>query len=400
MASIDIDEPKIQTLLNRGVENIYPSKAFLESQLKSGKQLRIYFGIDPTGPNIHLGHAIPLRKMRQFQDLGHKIVLLIGSFTAMIGDPDKASVRNQLTKEEVVANMQNYLAQASKIIDTKDLNVFEIRYNDEWLVKMNFEDVLNLASKMTVQQMVERDLFHKRISEGKPVYLHEFMYPLMQGYDSVALDVDGEVGGNDQTFNMLTGRTLMKELKGKEKFVLTTKLLVDPTGKKMGKSEGNMLTLSDTPEDMFGKIMSWNDGMIVSGFELCTNMIQPDIDAIAQKLNDPSYNPKEAKQLLAHTVVSEYFDKATADRALESFNATFQKGEIPEQVPEITGPISLLEALKQSQLVDSNSEARRLVDSGAVTNMTTDQKVADINTLVDTTTVFRIGKHRFVKIVV
>lgn len=400
MTSISRDESQIQTLLTRGVENIYPSKAYLESQLKNGKQLRIYFGIDPTGPNIHLGHAIPLQKMRQFQDLGHKIIMLIGSFTAMIGDPDKSAVRKQLTKDEVVDNMKNYLDQASKIIDTKNTDTFELRYNDEWLAKMNFEDVLNLASKMTVQQMLERDMFHKRITEGKPVYLHEFMYPLMQGYDSIALDVDGEVGGNDQTFNMLTGRTLMKEMKGKEKFVLTTKLLVDPTGTKMGKSEGNMIILSDTPEAMFGKVMSWTDGMIVPGFELCTLISQSEIDEIAKSLEDTSYNPKLAKEKLAHAIVARYFDQETADKALEAFNSTFQKGEIPENIPEISGPITLLEALKNSTLVESNSEVRRLIESGAVTNMTTDEKVTDMNIPIDTTTVFRIGKHRFVKIVV
>jgi tyrosyl-tRNA synthetase len=209
------DEVKIDEFLTRSVEKVYPNVGFLKKELLSGKQLSFYFGIDPTGPSIHIGHIIPLLSLARLQKLGHKVTLLIGDFTAMIGDPDKSSAREPLTKKQVLANLKDYKKQASRIIDFKGNNKANIVFNSKWLSKMNFEDVLSLASKMTLQQMIERDMFDKRIKEGKPVYLHEFMYPLMQGYDSVALKTDGEIGGNDQTFNMLTGRNLEKEILGK-----------------------------------------------------------------------------------------------------------------------------------------------------------------------------------------
>lgn len=396
---VEINEQKIQKLLTRGVENIYPSISFLEHLLKSGTQLKLYLGIDPTGPTLHIGHAIPLSKLKQFQDLGHKVILLIGSFTAMIGDPDKASVRNQLTKEQVEENMKLYLEQASKIIDTTDPDIFEIRYNDEWLAKMNFEQVIELASKMTVQQMLERDMFEKRMKEGKPIYIHEFMYPLMQGYDSIALGVDGEIGGNDQTFNMLTGRTLVKEMTGREKFVITTKLLTDPTGVKMGKSEGNMITLKDTATDMFGKVMSWTDGMITLGFELCTDISMEEIEKIKNNLNDASYNPKEAKMFLAHEIVKKYFDDDQAKSAQDNFENTFKKGELPEHVEEILFMDSFGDTLVSSGVVTSKSEYRRLIEQGAITDVETDVKITDPSFVPEKTSIYRIGKHRFVKIV-
>ncbi|MCR4314043.1 MAG: tyrosine--tRNA ligase, partial [Candidatus Uhrbacteria bacterium] len=260
--AVSTDSKKIEELLTRGVEKIFPSREFLEARLKEGKQLSLYLGIDPTGPDLHIGHSIQLRKLRQFQDLGHKVILLIGDFTGMIGDPtDKSATRVRLTREQVLANAEKYKEQASKILDFGGKNPVELRYNSEWHAKLSLTEVLELAAHFTVPQMLARDMFKKRMQEGKDVYMHEFLYPLMQGYDSVAMDVDGEVGGNDQTFNMLAGRDLMKAMQGKEKFVIAGKLLADPTGKKMGKSEGNMITLGDSSDDMFGKIMSWTDGM-------------------------------------------------------------------------------------------------------------------------------------------
>src|SRR3989344_4887360 len=275
------DSQKIDELLVRGVENIYPKKEFLESLLKSGKKLTLYTGYDPTAPTLHIGHGITMMKLRQFQDLGHKVIMLIGDFTGMIGDPtDKTATRQKLTREEVLVNCKNYQEQASTILNFKGENAVEVKFNSEWLGKMNFLDILELTSHFTVQRMLERDMFEKRQEEKKPIYLHEFLYPVMQAYDSVAMDVDGEVGGNDQTFNMLAGRDLMKDLKDKEKFVLTMKLLADATGKKMGKSEGNMVALADSAEDMFGKVMSWTDGMILGGFELCTKVPMSEIKKI------------------------------------------------------------------------------------------------------------------------
>ncbi|MDB5254739.1 MAG: Tyrosine--tRNA ligase, partial [Candidatus Nomurabacteria bacterium] len=282
-------------LLHKGVADILPSKGFLEKELASGKKLSVYAGFDPTAPTLHIGHTIQLRKLRHFQDLGHKIIFLVGDFTARVGDPtDKGTARKQLTEKEIKINLKKYKQQAGKFIRFSGKNAAAIKFNNDWLGKMKFADVLALASNMTVDQMLKRDMFARRIEEEKPIYIHEFMYPLMQGYDSVAMDVDGEVGGNDQLFNMLAGRTLLKQLKNKEKFVITTKLLEDNNGKKMGKSEGNMVSLIDTPEDMYGKIMSWTDGLIIPGFELCTDYTPSQVQAVQEELHG-EVNPRNIK---------------------------------------------------------------------------------------------------------
>jgi tyrosyl-tRNA synthetase len=394
------DLTKVEALLSRGIENVYPSREFLRARLLEGKKLKIYLGIDPTGPTLHLGHAIPLMKLRQFQELGHQVVLLMGDFTAMIGDPtDKAATRKVLTRKEVLSNLKNYKKQASAILSFSGKNPAEIRFNSKWLGKMKFSDVLSLASKMTVQQMLERDMFERRIGEGKPIHIHEFMYPLMQGYDSVAMEVDGEVGGNDQTFNMLAGRTLEKEILGKEKFVITTKLLADPSGIKMGKTEGNMVALSDSPEEMFGKIMSWPDGMIIPAFELCTTVPEAVINEQSELISRGG-NPRDAKLALAKAVAALYFGEKKAAAAKEAFLATFQKGEIPEDVQTEKFRSSFLDTLVASALVASKGEGRRLIASGAVSDIETGEKVTDPSFMPDKTAIYRIGKHRFLKITV
>ena len=399
--SINTDNDAIQNLLTRGVENIYPSFEFLEARLKEGKQLSLYLGIDPTGPDLHLGHAIPLRKMAEFQKLGHKLILLIGDFTAMIGDPtDKAATRVQQTREQVLANAKNYVAQASKIISFEGENAAELKYNSDWLAKLGFSEIVELASNFTVQQMLERDMFEKRISEGKPVHLHEFLYPLMQAYDSVAMNVDGEIGGNDQTFNMLAGRDLMKSVQHKEKFVITSKLLVDPTGKKMGKSEGNMITLSDSPDDMFGKVMSWTDGMIIPGFEILTDLPNGEIKEMKIAMGD-DVNPRDFKVALAKAVVSEYFDREEATAATERFNNLFQDHGVPEDVPEmkLDGAMSIVDALVATKLAQSKGDARRLMDGGGV--KVNEEVVSDYEFVIDpaATPLLQKGKRHFVKIV-
>jgi len=298
--SVNTDKAAIESFLGRSVENVFPSREFLEARMKEGKPLSLYVGVDPTGPSLHMGHAIWLRKLAQWQKLGHKAIVLIGDFTAMIGDPtDKGAARKQLTREQVLENCKTYKEQASKFLRFEGENAAELKFNSEWLGKMNFADVLDLASRFTVQQMLERDMFERRVEEKKPIYIHEFMYPLMQGYDSVAMGVDGEMGGNDQTFNMLAGRTLMKDMAGKEKFVVAYRLLTDPTGKKMGKSEGNMITFQDSPDDMFGKVMSWTDGMIVAGFELCTDVPMDEVARVEASLAEDGSNPRDAKARLA-----------------------------------------------------------------------------------------------------
>jgi len=399
---INTDPQKIEEFLTRGVENIYPNKEFLKKQLLSGKKLKIYLGVDPTGPTLHMGHAIVLKKLSEFQKLGHQVILLIGDFTAMIGDPtDKTATRKQLTRKEVLNNCKLYKKQASIFLNFNFFGGAELKYNSKWLGKMNFADVLSLASKMTVEQMAKRDMFQKRTEEGKPVFIHEFMYPLMQGYDSVAMGVDGEIGGNDQTFNMLTGRDLMKEICGKEKFVIATRLLVDPNGKKMGKTEGNMITLEDNSSDMFGKVMSWTDGMIIPGFELCTNVSLEEIEKIKQELLSGK-NPRDIKVRLAKEIVTIYHSKKEADKAEENFVKTFKEGGVPEKIDEIeviSGEL-LSEASVRAGLVKSKGEFRRLVLENAVNNQETGEKINDPNFKITSTSIFKIGKRRFLKVII
>uniref|UniRef100_A0A7C4M2A6 Tyrosine--tRNA ligase n=1 Tax=candidate division CPR3 bacterium TaxID=2268181 RepID=A0A7C4M2A6_UNCC3 len=395
------DEEKIQYLLKRGVANIYPTPKFLENQLKSGKKLTIYMGIDPTG-EIHLGHAVSLFKMKQFQDLGHKIIILMGDFTAQIGDPtDKSAARVRLTHEKVLENAKNYKKLISKIINFNGDNAAEFKYNSKWLGKMSFEDVVELASHFTVQRMMERDMFEKRLKEQKPIYLHEFLYPLMQGYDSVAMDVDGEVGGNDQTFNMLTGRDLLKSLKNKEKFVLTMKLLEDPsTGKKMSKTEGNAIELKNSPEEMFGKVMSWPDEMILIGFELLTSITDDGIKMFAEALKKGE-NPRNIKFKLAEEVVSRFFDYRVAEKSGEKFNLQFKEGRKPQYIPEIKVSkkmISIVDLVFELKMSSSKGEARRLIEQGGV--KIDDAKITDREAIIGVYDgmIVQVGKLKYAKL--
>jgi len=397
---INTDPKKIEEFLTRGIENIYPNADFLRKKLLSGEKQTIYWGIDPTGSSIHIGHAIPLRKLAEFQKLGHKVIFLIGDFTATIGDPDKLSVRKPLTRKEVLNNAKDYKKQASQFINF-GWGGAEFKYNSSWLRKMTLEKVLDLASKMTVDQMMKRDMFQERVKQGRPVYIHEFMYPLMQGYDSVVLNVDGEIGGNDQIFNMLAGRDLVKESLGKEKFVIATKLLVDPAGVKMGKTMGNMLSLKDTASDMFGKVMSWTDGMILPGYELCTDVSLEEIEKIKQEILSGA-NPRDLKVRLAKEIVAIYHSKEEADKAEENFIKTFKDGRVPEKIEEkiVAKGSSLVIILSLSGVTKSNSEARRLIEEGAILNMDNSQKVTDPNFKLNEGGTFKIGKKRFLKIIV
>lgn len=402
MSSVSTDEKQIEWFLTHAVESVYPSREALQERLLSGKPLKVYHGIDPTGPTLHLGHSIPLRKLAELQKLGHKIVLLIGDFTAMIGDPtDKSATRKKLTREEVLENCKLYKEQASNILDFTGPNAAEFRFNSEWLAKMSFADVVELASHFTVQQMMERDMFEKRMEEGKPIHLHEFMYPLMQGYDSVAMDVDLEIGGNDQTFNMLAGRTLMKAMKNKEKFVLTNRLLSDSTGKKMGKSEGNMLSFLDSAEDMYGKVMSWTDEMIIPGFEICTQKPSSEVEEVKQSI-EKGENPMQWKKFLAYQIVEGLRGEEAAKEAADHFVRVHSQGEKPEEMHELSlhESMSLVDVLIRAELVDSKSEARRQIEQGAV--KVNDEVVNDVKAVVELTeqgVIIQKGKRFFVKVV-
>lgn len=395
---INIDEKEIDELVTRGIENVFPNREFLKTKMMKGERLSIYLGIDPTGPTLHLGHVIPLLKLSKFQKLGHQIILLMGDFTAMIGDPDKSTTRKQLTHKEVMNNLKEYQKQASRFISFSGPNKALFKFNSEWLAKMDFSEVLELTSLVTVDQMLKREMFVRRGEEGKPVYVHELLYPIMQGYDSVAMDVDGEIGGNDQTFNMLVGRDLMKLLKNKEKFVIATKLLVDVSGKKMGKTEDNMVALNQTPEDMFGKVMSWSDDLIITGFEILTDLSLVDITLMRESMNSGK-NPRDFKVHLAREIVALYHGDKKAKEAEENFENTFSKGEIPEDVVEVSvaKEVLLVDILMVNELVVSKSDFRRLVSEGAITNMSTGEKIMNPTTSVSNG-VFKVGKRRFIKI--
>lgn len=397
------NEKAIEELLTRAVEHIYPSADFFRATIEK-KKLTIYHGIDPTAPTLHIGHGVVLKKLRDFQRLGHKIILLIGDFTAMIGDPtDKTATRKQLTREEVLANCRNYQKQAARFLDFDDKkNPVQLRFNSEWTDALTIKEFVELAGEFTVHQFLARDMFRKREEEGKDIHINELLYPLFQGYDSVAMDVDMEIGGNDQTFNMLIGRDMMKR-RGKEKFVLTTKLLVDPTGKKMGKTEGNMITLEDAPEDMYGKVMAWGDGMIVGGFELCTDVPMEEVHAIAQQLRREEVNPRDVKMRLAGEIVALYHGAAGAKKAEAAFVTTFQKHETPEEVESLklkVKSIGIGDLLVQAKLAASKGEARRVIEQKGVK---VDGKVIDdaqaIIKLSKKGVLIQKGKRHFVRVV-
>lgn len=392
------DQKLIDEILDRGVENVFPSKEFFKKRLLSGDRLTIYLGIDPTGPSLHLGHVIPLKKLSKLQKLGHKIILLIGDFTAMIGDPtDKSAVRKKLSRSEVLNNLKKYKTQASKIITFGGNNPAELKFNSKWLSQMPLEDVLELASMVTVEQMLKREMFQRRMADGKPVYLHEFIYPLMQGFDSVAMDVDAEIGGNDQTFNMLVGRDLLKIMKSKEKIVIATKLLVDQSGSKMGKTEGNMVSLDQNPAEMFGKVMSWGDNLIIQGFEILTDVPQTEIEMMESDLKNGA-NPKELKTRLAFEIVKLCHGENEAAKASQKFENTFKNKEFPEdtKIIEAGKNEKISEVLTNNKIVGSKSEFRRLIEAGAITDHP-DQKISDPNEEIgDKERKLKIGKKAFV----
>lgn len=353
----------IKELLSRSVEKIYPTANELEKALRGTKPLRVYLGVDPTSQHLHIGHAASLWILRRFQNLGHEVILLVGDFTARIGDPtDKTATRVPLTEEEIEINIATFKEQASRILNFEGKNAARLEYNSAWLDHMSFREVAQIAQHFTVQQMIERDMFQERIKNKRPIGLHEFLYPLMQGYDSVAMNVDVEVGGTDQTFNMLTGRTLMKAITGKEKFVVTNRLLVDTTsGKKLSKTEGSLVNLDDAPDDMFGKVMALPDGMIVSAAELSTDMKDADILALGKEKN-----PKDAKLKLAFEMVKIYHSEKDAKRAQEEWTNIFSNKKTPADAPELKSPTSIttVELIALSGL--SKSEARRLIEQGGV----------------------------------
>lgn len=377
--TVKTDQKIINRILNKGIEQILPTQDALKERLESGDRLSIYQGFDPTAPTLHIGHTVGMRKLEDFRKLGHKVIFLIGDFTARIGDPsDKTSTRQQLTKEQVKENMAVYVEQASSIIDMNNKeNPVEIKYNSEWLEKMNFGDILELASEFTVQQMMKRNMFQERVKNDKPIYLHEFMYPMMQGYDSVMMNIDIEVGGNDQLFNMLAGRDLMKTHHNKNKIVISGKLLETSDGSKMGKTTGNMISLNEEPKDIYGKVMSFADSLIPVGFEILTVAEMEEVEEITKKL-ESGENPMLLKKELAYRVTAEITNEEEAKKAQEYFESIYQKKEDNEAIEEKEieqDEIQIAELIVNVEFAPSKSQARRLVEQGAVT--LDNEKVSD-----------------------
>lgn len=359
---------EIKEILNRWTECVYPSKEALESVLRSEKKLTIYHGVDPTAAHLHLGHSTNYFFLRNLQRLGHKIVLLIGDFTAQIGDPTgKDKSRKSLTKKEVLENCKSYKKQAGKILDfDSKKNPVLLKFNSQWLSRLNLEEIINLASKITSQRMLERDMFQKRLKEKKPIWLHELLYPLFQGYDSVAMNVDVEIGGNDQTFNMLVGRDLMKIYRKKEKFVVTTPLLINKkTGRKlMSKSEGGFVALDDSSDEMYGKTMALPDEVITSCFYLCTEIPNEEIRKIEEGVRSGKINPRDVKAQLAREIVKIYHGEKESLEAEKEFERVFKERKMPSKMPEVLikeKEINILDLLVRSKLSLSKSEAKRVI---------------------------------------
>jgi tyrosyl-tRNA synthetase len=389
-------------LLKRGTVEIF-TEAELAQKLtdvsKTGRQLRIKLGLDPTSPDIHLGHTVVLRKMRQFQDLGHKAVLIIGDYTARIGDPTgQNSTRPILSPEQIEQNAKTYFEQAGKILDTS-AEKLEVRYNSEWLEKLTLMELIQIAAKKTVAQMLQRDTFKKRLQADVDVYTHEFLYPLMQGYDSVMIESDVELGGTDQTFNNLVGRDIQKGYGQQPQIVITMPILVGLDGKeKMSKSKGNYIGVTDEPNDMFGKVMSTSDDMMENYFTLLTDL---SAEKITELVNPDKSHPKEAKVMLGKMIVSQFYDKASADAAAAEFEKVFAQGQLPEDIPEITLPakaISVKQLLLTCKLVSTGGEAKRMIKQSAAS--IDGEKLTDPNAEITPKegTVIRVGKRKFARL--
>lgn len=393
---------KIDELLTRGVEKIYPSKEELEKVLRSGKKLRVYEGFDPTSPQLHIGHMAGLRKLRQWQDLGHEVIFLIGDFTGMIGDPTgKYSKRKILTRDEVLENAKTYKQQASKILRFEGKNPIKIKYNSEWLGKLSTLEFLRLSHYVTAQQVVERDMFQKRIKQDQDVFMNEFFYPFLQGYDSVAMDVDLEIGGNDQMFNMMMGRDLMHKIKRKNKFVMTTPLLTDSQGNKIGKTEGNVIALTAKPVDFYGMIMNLGDDVIVKCFEYLTDMPMEDVQSIARKI-EAGENPMIHKKKLAYILTMMLNDEKAAREAQEEFEKSVQNKETPSKLEiKIVENIKVSDdasVLVESSLVKSKSEAKRLIEQRAIDINGKTITYNSLPTVIGNNSIVKVGKRKFVKI--
>lgn len=393
------DEKQIEAVLTRGVAEVLPSKETLKKILQE-KKIRLYLGIDPTGSLLTLGHSVVLRKLQQFANLGHEVILLIGNGTVRIGDPTgKDSTRPELTDEQINENFKNWKEQASKVLDFSKI---QVRHNGDWLDKLSMPEIIKLMAKTTVQQLIERDMFQKRLEEGKPIHGHEIMYPLLQGYDSVAMDVDLEIGGTDQTFNMMMGRTLQKAYNNREKWVLTTPIINGTDGRKMSKSYGNFVALTEDANNMYGKLMSTADEEIITYFEVLTDVPMDEVNEMKNKIS-AGENPMQFKKKLAFTITQMYHNTESAQQAEKNFEKTVQNKEIPNDIPEVAvgeKTLSLLELLQNCLPEESNSNLRRFIEQGAVELLPGGEKPTDayLEVSVSKIETIRVGKRRYFKL--
>lgn len=390
-------------VIKSGIADLVPEAALIK-KLERGKPLRAKLGVDPTAPDLHLGHAVPLRKLRQFQDLGHTVVLIIGDFTALIGDPSgRNSTRPPLTLAAIEDNARTYIDQAFKILDADKT---ELRRNSEWLGEIDFEKILTLTSQFTVARILERDDFSKRYADNKPISLHEFLYPVMQAYDSVAVEADVELGGTDQLFNLLAGRELMEKSGMEPQVALTLPLLEGTDGiQKMSKSYGNYIGLTDAPEDMFGKVMSIPDALMIKYYRLCTALSVDEVDALGVQLDDGSVHPNAAKRRLAREIVNTYHPAGSGDMAESAFDRVFKQHQIPEEISEIVvemdAEVHLPALLHELGLAPSSSEARRLIDGGGVriNGEAVEPRLYNVARAQVDGAVLQVGKRRFARAV-
>ena len=402
MAFLPVDDQL--ELISRGTEEVIPLNDLrkkLEKSISDNKPLTVKLGCDPSRPDLHIGHGVVLQKLRDFQDLGHQAVLVIGDFTAMIGDPsERNKTRPQLTLEEAKVNAKSYIEQSKVLLDVKRLKVI---FNSTWLNKMNFEDVIKLSSKYTVARMIERDDFTKRFESETPISMHEFLYPLAQAMDSVEINADVELGGTDQKFNLLVGRDIQREYGQNPQSIITLPLLEGTDGvEKMSKSYDNYIALDDSPEDMYGKIMSINDSMILKYYKLAVFADRKKVNEVKSLLKDDTNNPRDIKRSLAKDLVKKYYSEKEAELAQSSFDQIFVRRDNPEnmQVCKIDSDVGLLELLTEEGLVASKGEGKRLLNQNAI--KINGQVCNDINFVISSSEeefVIKVGKRRFLKVI-
>jgi tyrosyl-tRNA synthetase len=397
------DENKIDEILSRGAEDII-DKENLKKKLMSGKQLNIKFGIDPTGPKIHLGRATILIKLRDFQDLGHKITLIIGDFTALIGDAsDKDSIRKPLTEKQIKENLKDYLSQIGKILDLKKV---EVKHNKDWFGKMKAEELIRLSMNFTAQQMIQRRNFKERWDSEKPIGVHELLYPLLQGYDSVVIKSDLELGGFDQLFNLKAGRELQRAFNQEPQDVMTLRMIYGLDGRKMSTSWGNVINILDEPKDMFGKLMTLKDELIVGYFESCTRVPMLQINEFKNSLESKEMNPKDIKKILAKEIITFFYDRKKAEEAEKEFEQVFEDKKLPSEIEEVKvdeEKINVQDLLVKLNLASSKGEAKRLIEQGGVRAIKGEniEEINDwkIDLQIEKGIIVQVGKRNFRKIV-